>query len=229
MKNKKIKIISFLFILSFFITNPTYAVFSSNTCWTVSNTPGGISSMSGQYVSSGTLNGYPLMTNGSAYLFYDTTDYEGSGNAYILSSAYPLLSHPQYFLTTTGNPNVGTWQNDADGYGSPVPTVISSTCPNGGGSQSTTTPINYGVGYMSATNSNQVATVLGASVSTSTASVWSLIILIISIPLAFYIIQNIRDLFPKEKGRLKEHNDYGGKVLYDDHGNVKSIIFDKKK
>ncbi len=44
-----------------------------------------------------------------------------------------------------------------------------------------------------------VATDLGANVSSAVDSVWTLALLAVSIPLAFYIIKRVIGLFPKSK------------------------------
>lgn len=56
------------------------------------------------------------------------------------------------------------------------------------------------------------------------SSILPYLYVVVGIIVAFYIIEKIIDML-RPKG-LKEHNDYGGKVSYDDHANVKFIEFD---
>lgn len=50
--------------------------------------------------------------------------------------------------------------------------------------------------FISSTTVNAAATALGTNVTTNVESVWGLVVLAISIPLAFYVLGRIIGLFP---------------------------------
>jgi len=70
------------------------------------------------------------------------------------------------------------------------------------------------------TNRN-VASVLMAG----TSNLWPIIILIVGLVYTFFIFDKIVGIFNKN---LKTKNEYGGEHKHDDHGNLKSIVFDRK-
>lgn len=80
--------------------------------------------------------------------------------------------------------------------------------------------------------SNNTGTGLSGNLIPSVSNLWPIVMIILGIIITFYVLDQIIKMFKKamkEKGIKPHHNDYGGKVTYDDHANVKFIEFDKKK
>lgn len=55
--------------------------------------------------------------------------------------------------------------------------------------------------FISSTTINAAAAALGTNVTTNVESVWPLVLLAVSIPLAFYVLHRIIGLFPRAGGR----------------------------
>ena len=80
--------------------------------------------------------------------------------------------------------------------------------------------------------SNGTGASTSAIIVPAVSNLWPLMLIVIGIILTFYVLDKLVDMFKnaqKEKKKLKIHNDYGGKVTRDDHGNVRFIEFDRKK